>query len=79
MMAALQDAEPLALPQPDSIERVWIDTQNGLRADSGCKDAVELPFAQGSAPEERSPCMGTAPAPVRTIRNFLDRLFNRRD
>jgi penicillin-binding protein 1B len=74
MMAALEP-EPLALPKPDSIEQVWIDPQNGLRADSSCNGAIELPFTQGSAPEERSPCASTT-APQR-IRNFFDRLFNR--
>jgi penicillin-binding protein 1B len=74
MMAAL-DPEPLALPKPEGIEQVWIDPQNGLRADSTCNGAVELPFTQGSAPAEQSPC-ATTTAPQR-IRNFFDRLFNR--
>ena len=74
MMAAL-DQEPLALQKPESVEQVWIDPENGLRADSTCNGAVELPFTQGSAPQERSPCATTS-APQR-IRNFFDRLFNR--
>jgi penicillin-binding protein 1B len=74
MMAAL-DQEPLALPRPEGVEQVWIDPENGLRADSTCNGAVELPFVQGSAPEERSPC-ATTTTPQR-IRNFFDRLFNR--
>src|SRR5689334_17791805 len=47
---------PLELPPAEGIERVWIDPQNNLRGDSQCAGAVELPFIQGSAPHERSPC-----------------------
>src|SRR2546422_6813621 len=46
----------LALPKPDGIENVLIDPESGLRADFACSGAVELPFAQGSAPVERAPC-----------------------
>ena len=73
MMAAL-GIEPLVLSKPDTIEHVWIDPQTGLRADSGCADARELPFAQGSAPEERSPCAGDVPA---RVRGWFQRFFGR--
>jgi len=73
MMAAL-DLEPLVLPKPDTIEHVWIDPHTGLRADSGCADARELPFAQGSAPAERSPCTGDVPA---RFKGWLERIFGR--
>ena len=55
LMATL-GAEPLAPPRPDGIESVLIDPGSGLRADAFCPDALELPFARGSAPEERAPC-----------------------
>ncbi len=71
MMAAL-DPEPLALPKPDSIENVWIDPQNGLRADSGCAGARELPFAAGSAPAEFSPCTGDLPG---RVKSWFERIF----
>jgi penicillin-binding protein 1B len=84
MMAALHP-EPLVLPQPDSIELVWIDPVTGLRG-AGCPDAQEVPFIKGSAPRERAPCGGdetieaikesvrevTAPA-----KSWLERLFGR--
>ncbi len=73
-MAAL-DPEPLAPPMPENIEWVWIDPESGLRADSSCAGAVQLPFVRGSAPMEASPCSGTAPA--QTIRSWFRRLFER--
>ena len=73
MMAAL-DPEPLALPKPEAVEHVWIDPQTGLRADSGCAGARELPFTGGSAPVERSPCAADIPA---RVRSWFERLFSR--
>jgi penicillin-binding protein 1B len=73
LMAAL-DPEPLTLPQPESIERVWVDPQNGLRADKSCAGALELPFAAGSAPSEQSPsCTGSS----QDGKGFFQRLFGR--
>jgi len=80
LMAALQP-EPLALPRPEGIENVLIDPASGLRADSLCADAVELPFAQGSAPAERAPCASAAGVAVEKVKerakNWLERLFGR--
>lgn len=66
--------EPLVPPQPESIEMVWIDPASGLRADAGCADAIELPFIQGSAPEETAPCVRRSP--VKKLKNWLQRLFD---
>jgi penicillin-binding protein 1B len=71
MMAGL-DPEPLLAPQPENIERVLIDPENGLRADKGCANAVELPFINGSAPSENSPCAGG-----KGIGGWFKRLFKR--
>src|SRR6266581_3329050 len=80
MMAAL-DPEPLALPKPDGIESVLIDPASGLRADFACSGAVELPFAQGSAPVERAPCASALGAAVEQIKqqakSWVERLFGR--
>ena len=80
LMAAL-DTEPLALPKPDGIENVLIDPQSGLRADFGCADALELPFAQGSAPVERAPCASATGVAVEDVKqrskSWLERLFGR--
>jgi penicillin-binding protein 1B len=80
MMAAL-DPEPLALPKPEGIENVLIDPQSGLRADFACADALELPFAQGSAPVERAPCASAVGVAVEQVKqqakNWLQRLFGR--
>jgi penicillin-binding protein 1B len=80
LMAAL-DPEPLALPKPEGIENVLIDPQSGLRADSGCDGALELPFANGSAPVERAPCasaIGTAVDTVKqTTKGWWQKLWSR--
>jgi penicillin-binding protein 1B len=80
LMASL-DPEPLALPKPEGVENVLIDPQTGLRADSGCDGALELPFMNGSAPTERAPCasaLGTAVDDVKqTTRNWWQKLWRR--
>ena len=83
LMSALAPA-PLALPKPEAIENVWIDPQTNLRGDSQCQGAVELPFAQGSAPREYAPCASTAgavidavDATVQRAKSWLDRLLGR--
>ena len=83
LMSALAPA-PLALPKPENIETVWIDPQTNLRGDSQCQGAVELPFAQGSAPREYAPCASTAgavidavDATVQRAKSWLDRLLGR--
>ena len=43
MMARLAP-EPLILPEPDNIERVWIDKATGLRSAAGCQGANRTPF-----------------------------------
>ena len=80
MMASL-DPEPLALPKPDGIEQVLIDPGSGLRADLGCSGALELPFAQGSAPSAPAPCASPVGVAVEQVRqkakSWLERLFGR--
>jgi penicillin-binding protein 1B len=72
LMAGL-DPEPLVLPEPDGIERVWIDPASGLLSDSGCPGAIELPFIAGSAPTESAEC---GPRSVgKSIKNWFERLF----
>jgi len=78
LMASLQP-EPLALSRPDGIEEVLIDPQSGLRADGGCPGALELPFAQGSAPVERAQCASALGIAVEEVKqrakSWLERLF----
>jgi penicillin-binding protein 1B len=80
LMASL-DPEPLVPPRPDGIENVLIDPQSGLRADLLCPGALELPFAQGSAPAEHAPCASSIGAAVEEVRqqakSWLERLFGR--
>jgi len=76
--------QPLALPKPDAIEQVWIDPQTNLRGDSQCTGAVELPFMQGTAPRDFSPCASTAGTVIDAVdqtvqkaKSWLDRLLGR--
>ena len=72
MMAGL-DPEPLILPEPDNIEKAWVDPESGLLSDSSCPDAVELPFVTGSAPTESAAC---GPSSIgNSIKNIFKRLF----
>ncbi len=74
MMAGL-NPEPLILPEPENIERVWIDPVSGLRSGKGCRDAVEIPFIAGSAPTESAPC---GPGSLgRSIKGWFERIFDR--
>ena len=83
IMAALTP-QPLGPAQADGIEQVWIDPQTNLRGDSQCAGALELPFVQGSAPQERSPCASVAGSVIDTVdttvkkaKGFWERLFGR--
>ncbi|MGB5080622.1 MAG: penicillin-binding protein 1B [Burkholderiales bacterium] len=80
IMAALAP-EPLLLPKPEGIENVLIDPASGLRADAGCPGALELPFAQGSAPAARAPCATVAGVAIEQVKQrakgFWDRLFGK--
>ena len=71
MMAEL-GPEPLILPEPDGIERAWIDPESGLLSASGCPNAVEMPFIVGSVPIESADC---GPPPGKSIKNWFKRLF----
>ncbi len=83
LMAALAP-EPLVFPKPERIEQVWIDPQTGLRGGASCAGAVEVPFIEGSAPEQRAPCSGPMDAAVEAVdatvekaKSWLERLFGR--
>jgi penicillin-binding protein 1B len=71
MMRALMH-ESLVLPQPEKIERVWIDPGTGLLADKECAGAIELPFVTGSAPQDNAPCVRSA---GERLQNWFQRLF----
>ena len=73
--------EPLALPKPASVETVLVDPQSGLRADGGCSGALELPFAQASAPAGFAPCTSAVGLAVENVRqatkSWWQRLWSR--
>lgn len=44
--------------QPDGVDTVTIDLENGQRSGSGCTGALEIPYAAGHAPVDALPCKG---------------------
>lgn len=57
LMAGLS-TRALELRPPPGVTREWVLPDGPLRADAGCRGAVELPFAEGSAPRELASCAG---------------------
>jgi penicillin-binding protein 1B len=43
---------------PPGIETVLADPETGLRADAACSGAIAIPYIEGYAPQEYSPCAG---------------------
>jgi penicillin-binding protein 1B len=74
LMAGL-DPEPLILPEPETIQRAWIDPVSGLLSRQGCPDAVELPFIAGSAPTGSAPCGPGSLGGV--VKGWFQRIFGR--
>ena len=58
----------------EGIVTIRIDPASGLRADYGCRDAVELPFIQGSGPLESAPCARGSP-PLKNPVDWFKELF----
>ncbi|MEA2094416.1 MAG: penicillin-binding transpeptidase domain-containing protein, partial [Pseudomonadota bacterium] len=58
----------------EGIVTIRIDPASGLRADYGCRDAVELPFIQGSGPVESAPCARGGP-PLKNPVDWFKELF----
>ena len=67
---------------PADIKLVKIDRESYLRADDGCTNTVELPFIEGSAPQQLAPCAGgsvdSSEPEDDTDTGFFGRLFGGR-
>lgn len=57
---------------PDNIEVHWIDSRNGFLANEACVEAFPYPFINGSAPEQRSPCLETT---INRTKTWFNNLF----
>lgn len=53
-------AAVLVLTPPASVVELSIDPVSGLRADRHCPDAFDLPFIEGTEPQNFAPCAGSA-------------------
>lgn len=72
MMAGLHP-EPLILSRPENVEQAWIDPTSGLLSARGCREAVELPFIEGSVPTEPASC---GPGSLgSSVKGFFERIF----
>ncbi len=49
--------QPVLLSQPDSVERLWVDSETGKKANELCPGAVAFPFVRGSGPTENASCI----------------------
>ncbi|HXK57398.1 MAG TPA: penicillin-binding transpeptidase domain-containing protein, partial [Gammaproteobacteria bacterium] len=49
--------DPLNLPEPASVDSVWVDADSGLLADEHCANAALIPYLKGSAPVTASSCV----------------------
>lgn len=58
--------QSVILSRPDSVISVWIDKNNGLKANELCEDIVAYPFVRGSEPEINSECVDTPLNKVKT-------------
>ncbi len=59
-------ATPLELTEPDDIELLWVDPEQGLLAAESCPRAVVYPFIASSAPGTYSSCVRRKPETQRT-------------
>jgi penicillin-binding protein 1B len=57
---------------PAEVEMAWIDLENGRLSASGCENAVELPFLEGTVPTEPAEC---GPPGKKGIGKWFKRLF----
>lgn len=53
---AAAGARPLAIEPPAGVAWAWVDPVDGKRSLSSCQGAVELPFSEGSVPEDSAAC-----------------------
>ncbi|MBE9567124.1 MAG: penicillin-binding protein 1B [Proteobacteria bacterium] len=51
--------KPYLLPEVSVMTTRWIDQKNGLLADQGCENALELSFIEGTQPTQESDCEST--------------------
>ncbi len=45
---------------PDGADYVWVDKQQQALTDPSCNGAVQIPFIEGSEPQESTACMRNA-------------------
>lgn len=64
--------QPVTLIPPDNIEQVWIDPENGLRANQYCRGAKQYPYIMDSPPLNTSPCIDS---PLNRTRDWLNDFF----
>ncbi len=51
-----ESPEPFLATRPAGVEYVWIDEATGLRSDPRCEGSRQLPFLDGTAPDDKVDC-----------------------
>ncbi len=69
------DSLPLDPLPPPGVERVWVQPASGLRAGPRCEGALELPFMEGSAPQQLAPCAEADNGPLRRSFDWFKGVF----
>lgn len=64
-------AESINYVRPPDVEYFWVDPQVNARTDDNCANAVYLPYAYESEPDQRIRCDGTG-----VLENWLNRFLN---
>ncbi len=49
--------EPVDLRMPDGAFWLWVDSNSGLLTAEGCEGAIQVPYINGSEPEEMTDCL----------------------
>lgn len=61
--------------KPDNITYEWVDSYTGKRSATRCENARQLPFIQGTAPEQYSACADNIQNESSDSLNWLERWF----
>lgn len=69
------DPLPLDMAQPDNVVQAWVNAATGQGSDSGCPNAVQMPYIRGSEPAPGAACGGPA-APAQEVMDWVKGWLN---
>jgi penicillin-binding protein 1B len=69
------DAKGIEPLPPAEVQELPTDPESGLLADAGCPAAINVPYLQGSAPQQYAPCANQSKSNPQNPPNWLQRIF----